>query len=88
MNKPDNQFSLNRTITFGMLLTLSVQTASGLIWAGAAEARLHMIETQLAARLPAFQRLALVEGQMEMIRESLVRIEKRVSDEADAERQK
>jgi len=51
------------------MMKISVQTASGLIWAGAAEARLHMIETQLAARLPAFQRLALVEGQTDAERQ-------------------
>ena len=39
---------LDRTITFGLIATVLVQTAGGLIWAGAAAARLSALETQMA----------------------------------------
>lgn len=87
---PDNKpFSFNRTVTLGMLITISIQTASGLIWAGGANARLEAVETQLVLRQPSLERLALLEGQMDMIRQSLTRIERQVTLNAiEAERQK
>jgi hypothetical protein len=82
-------YSFNRTVTLGMLITLSIQTASGLIWAGGANARLEAVETQLVLRQPSLERLALLEGQMDMIRQSLTRIERQVTLNAiEAERQK
>ncbi len=85
-NKP---YSFNRTVTLGMLITLSIQTASGLIWAGGANARLEAVETQLVLRQPSLERLALLEGQMDMIRQSLTRIERQVTLNAiEAERTK
>lgn len=89
MTKTHNSFSFNRTVTLGMLITLSIQTASGLIWAGGADARLEAVETQLVLRQPSLERLAMVEGQMDMIRQSLTRIERQVTLNAiEAERQK
>ena len=82
-------YSFNRTVTLGMLITLSIQTASGLIWAGGANARLEAVETQLVLRQPSLERLAWLEGQMDMIRQSLTRIERQVTLNAiEAERQK
>ncbi len=79
--------NFNKTISFGVLLTLCVQTASGLIWAGAVDARLRSVEMQLAQRAPAMERLAVLEGQMSMIRLSLNRIERQVTANAiEAER--
>lgn len=72
----------NRTLTFGVLLTLSIQTASGLIWVGATDARLRTIEMQLAHRAPALERLAVLEGQMSMITLSLNRIERQITANA------
>ncbi|RKQ70902.1 hypothetical protein DES40_0206 [Litorimonas taeanensis] len=87
MRSQDKVFTFNRTIGFGLLLTLSVQTASGLIWAGAAEARLKAAEIQLSERAPALERLAVMEGQMTMILLSLDRIERQVMANAlEAER--
>jgi hypothetical protein len=72
----------NRTLTFGVLLTLSIQTASGLIWVGATDARLRAVEMQLAHRAPALERLAVLEGQMSMITLSLNRIERQITANA------
>lgn len=85
---PNNHFVLSKNLTFGVLLTLCVQTASALIWAGAVDARLRTVEIQLAQRAPALERLAVLEGQMSMIRLSLNRIERQVTANAiEAERQ-
>jgi|GEM_PF-1316321 len=89
MSQNNKAYSFNRTVTLGMLITLSIQTASGLIWAGGANARLEAVETQLVLRQPSLERLALLEGQMDMIRQSLTRIERQVTLNAiEAERQK
>lgn len=89
MSQNNKTYSFNRTVTLGMLITLSIQTASGLIWAGGADARLEAVETQLVLRQPSLERLAMVEGQMDMIRQSLTRIERQVTLNAiEAERQK
>lgn len=89
MSQSNKAYSFNRTVTLGMLITLSIQTASGLIWAGGANARLEAVETQLVLRQPSLERLAMVEGQMDMIRQSLTRIERQVTLNAiEAERQK
>ena len=89
MSQSNKAYSFNRTVTLGMLITLSIQTASGLIWAGGANARLEAVETQLVLRQPSLERLALLEGQMDMIRQSLTRIERQVTLNAiEAERQK
>ena len=72
---------LDRTITFGLLLTIIFQTAGGLIWAGAAEARLSALETQIAHSPHVVERLARLEGQTLQIEQSLARIERRLSDD-------
>lgn len=80
-------FAFNRTVTFGVLLTLCVQTGSGLIWVGATNARLKAVEAQLSHSVHSNERLAVLEGQMSMIRDSLNRIEKQVTSNAiEAER--
>lgn len=81
--RPEDKTPLfNRTLTFGVLLTLSIQTASGLIWVGATDARLRTVELQIVQRAPAYERLALLEGQMSMITLSLNRIERQVTSNA------
>jgi len=82
MNSPSKTPLFNRTLTLGVLLTLSIQTASGLIWVGATDARLRAVEMQLAHRAPALERLAVLEGQMSMITLSLNRIERQITANA------
>jgi len=67
---------LDRTITFGLLVTIIFQTAGGLIWAGAAEARLSALEQQIALSPGVSERLARLEGQTEQMAQSLARIER------------
>jgi hypothetical protein len=83
----ERSFTLNSTMTLGVLLTLCIQTGGGLVWVGATNARLQTIETQLSHSIHANERLAVLEGQMSMIRDSLNRIEKQVTSNAiEAER--
>jgi len=49
-----------------------------LLWAGAAEARLSTLETQAELTMPVAERLARLEEQMIMARQSLNRIEHRL----------
>ena len=78
---PDKSLHVDRTITFGLVLAVLVQTAGALLWAGAAEARLSQLETQAAAELPVAERLARLEEQMIGARQSLTRIERRLDSE-------
>lgn len=87
MPKASETVNFNHTLTFGVLLTLCIQTGSGLIWIGATNARLQTVEAQLSHSLNDSERLASLEGQMSMIRDSLGRIEKQVTSNAiEAER--
>jgi len=77
----DKPLQLDRTITFGLVLAVGVQTAGALLWAGAAEARLSGLEAQAATAPPVAERLARLEEQMTGARQSLGRIERRLDEE-------
>lgn len=77
----EQNLRMDRTITFGLVLAVLVQTAGALLWAGAAEARLSQLEIQAAADLPVAERLARLEEQMIGARQSLGRIERRLDGE-------
>lgn len=81
----DRTLHVDRTITFGLVLAVLVQTAGALLWAGAAEARLSSLEG-LAAHEPAVvERLARLEEQMIGARQSLARIERRLDSQDQGE---
>lgn len=69
-------FQLDRTVTISLVVTLLIQTAGGLIWAGSAAARLSALENQLALTPGIAERLARLEGQTSQMAESLSRIER------------
>ena len=77
----DRPLQIDRTVTFGLVLAVLIQTAGALLWAGAAEARLATLETQAAVDAPIAERLARLEEQMTMARQSLGRIETRLDEE-------
>jgi hypothetical protein len=79
----DKQFHIDRTITFGLIFAVLVQTAGALIWAGAAEARLASLEIVAAHDLPITERLVRLEEQMIGAQQSLNRIESRLDSEND-----
>ena len=73
-----HNIKFDRTLSFGIIVTLAVQTAGALMWAGAADARLSHVETNIAAHPAISERLARMEAQMDMARASLTRIEHRL----------
>lgn len=68
----------DRTITLGLVVTVMLQTGGALIWAGATEARLTTLETQMALTPAVAERLARLEGQSIVMAQSLSRIERRL----------
>ena len=78
MSGPQNA-RLDRTITYGLIVTVLIQTASGLLWTGAAGARLSALETQMSLTPGISERLARLEGQTVHIEQSLMRIERRLN---------
>ena len=68
----------DRTITLGLVITIFLQTAGALIWAGATEARLNSLETQMALTPAVSERLSRLEGQFLIMSQSLSRIERRL----------
>lgn len=77
--RPNIRFE--RTITLGLIVTLSIQTAGALVWVGAAEARIAALEHELDTTLAISERLARLEGESAMMRISLRRIEEALHDE-------
>jgi len=66
----------DRTITLGLVVTVMLQTAGALVWAGATEARLTTLEAQMALAPAVAERLARLEGQSNIMAQSLSRIER------------
>jgi len=80
MSEPSSSMKFDRTITLSIIFAISIQTAGALMWAGAAEARLTALETRAEKAPPVSERLARLEEQMIMARQSLSRIEHQLSD--------
>lgn len=76
----DKSLTLDRTISFSLVLTVIIQSASALLWVGAAEVRLLTLETAVNMKPPVSERLARIEEQMEMTRRTLTRIERQLDD--------
>lgn len=72
---------LERTVTLGLIVTLCLQTAGGLIWVGAAEARLAELEREVDSSWGISERLARLEGETAIMRHSLLRIEQSLTNE-------
>ncbi len=74
-------FKLDRTVGIGIIVTLAIQSAGALMWGGAAEARLQILEKTTMTSPPMAERMARMEEQMTMARQSLERIEQRLDAE-------
>ncbi|PHS40227.1 MAG: hypothetical protein COA91_04410 [Robiginitomaculum sp.] len=74
-------FKLDRSISIGIIVTLAFQSAGVLMWGGAAEARLQSLEKTTYASPLLVERMARLEEQMIMARQSLARIERRLDEE-------
>lgn len=76
-----NALKLDRTVGIGIIVTLAIQSAGALMWGGAAEARLQYLEKATMTSPPMAERMARMEEQMNMARQSLERIEHRLDQE-------
>ncbi len=74
----EKPLQFDRTISFGLILAIIIQTTGALLWAGAAEARLTALESRTEDAPAVTERLARLEEQMSMARQSLSRIERRL----------
>lgn len=70
--------SFDPKIGWALILSLAIQSAAALIWAGHAAARLDMVEHRLQAQEPLAERLAVLETELAAARASLERIERRL----------
>ena len=73
-------WTLQRQVTLGVLLAIVLQTSGALIWSGRVSERLDQLERMYARQGPLAERLASLEAEMRLARESLVRIERRMEE--------
>ena len=74
--QPYRPFFMDRTVTMGLVFTLLVQTAGGLVWAGSAAARLSALETEMESNSAISERLARLEGLTSQMAQSVSHIER------------
>jgi hypothetical protein len=67
--------SFDGKITIALIVTVALDTAAGLIWAGGAAARLTQMERQMTMQQPVAERLARLEVRIEEQHLQLNRIE-------------
>ena len=72
---------LDRSITLGVILALTLQTAGALMWTGAANERLDQLEIRADATAPVAERLARLEAHAAYSRAALERIERRLEQD-------
>ncbi|WP_300543509.1 hypothetical protein [Maricaulis sp.] len=73
-------WTLQRQITLGVLLAIGLQSGGALIWSGRVAERLDQLERENLRTEPLAERLARLEAEMRLARESLVRIERRMDE--------
>lgn len=73
----------DRTLSFSLLVTILIQTASALLWAGGAEARIDSLEQHGGDTVAVAERLARLEEQSRTTQEALLRIERRLEADHD-----
>lgn len=69
---------LQQRISFAVLIAIAIETAAGLIWAGATLERIDTLEREVRQTRPVAERLARVEAQLEAVHAQLDRIEMKV----------
>ncbi len=70
---------LESHVSLALILTVVLQSAAALLWAGAAAERITQLERRTANQDAVTERLARLEEQMDQARASLNRIEERLS---------
>jgi type VI protein secretion system component VasK len=75
MTTSPNRWRFDRQISIALLVTVALQAAAALMWAGRASARIDDLRQRLDAQAPVAERLARLETQADATRASLARIE-------------
>ena len=69
---------LQKRVSMAVLIAIAIETAAGLIWAGATLERIDTLEREAAEARPVAERLARVEAQLEAVHAQLDRIEMKI----------
>ncbi|MEO1303346.1 MAG: hypothetical protein AAFV37_00130 [Pseudomonadota bacterium] len=69
---------LQKRVSMAVLIAIAIETAAGLIWAGATLERIDTLEREAAESRPVAERLARVEAQLEAVNAQLDRIEMKI----------
>ncbi|WP_323762595.1 hypothetical protein [Maricaulis sp.] len=79
MREIDN-WTVQKQVTLGLIFAIALQTSGALIWSGRVGERLDQLEHVSDRASPLAERLARLEAEMRLARESLVRIERRMEE--------
>ncbi|OLF72288.1 hypothetical protein AWH62_10655 [Maricaulis sp. W15] len=79
MREADN-WTVQKQVTLGLVFAILLQTSGALIWSGRVGERLDQLEHVSDRQSPLAERLARLEAEMRLARESLVRIERRMEE--------
>ncbi|MDF1768846.1 hypothetical protein [Maricaulis sp.] len=79
MREIDN-WTMQKQVTLGLIFAILLQTSGALIWSGRVGERLNQLEQISDRQSPLAERLAGLEAEMRLARESLVRIERRMEE--------
>lgn len=70
-----SRWRFDRQVSIGLVVTVFLQAAAALMWAGRASARIDDMQRRVEAQAPVAERLARLEEQAASARQSLDRIE-------------
>jgi hypothetical protein len=73
-----NAWRFDRQVSIGLIVTVFLQAAAALMWAGRASARIDDMQRRIDVQAPVAERLARLEEQATATRQSLARIEARL----------
>jgi len=75
LTAPVSRWRFDRQVSLGLCITVFLQAAAALMWAGRASARIDDMQRRVEAQAPVAERLARLEEQATATRQSLDRIE-------------
>ncbi|WP_291844078.1 hypothetical protein [Maricaulis sp.] len=75
-----DSWTVQRQVTLGLIFAILLQTSGALIWSGRVGERLDQLELTSDRQSPLAERLARLEAEMRLARESLLRIERRMEE--------
>ena len=73
-----NRFRFDRQVSLAVLLTIAIQAAGGLLWAGRASARIDELQRRVEGQGETAERLARLEEQVSATRVTVERLERRL----------